>query len=73
MIKGLYNKYKIEKMDKTSIDDNAQYFVLRLDTDRHARIALAAYAESVRIENVQLSEELAMWLSGINLGLQDLT
>ena len=71
-MKGLYVKYEVEKVDGTPIDDNAQYFVLSPDTDRHARIALAAYAESVRMEDPQLSGELAIWLSGINLGSQDL-
>ena len=33
-MKGLYNKYTITKTDGTPIDSNADYFVLRLDTDK---------------------------------------
>jgi hypothetical protein len=33
-------------------------FVLKPDSDRHARIAIAAYAESVDLEKPQLAEDL---------------
>ena len=33
-------------------------FVLKPDTDQHARVALAAYAESVRPSNPRLAEDL---------------
>jgi len=36
---------KLKKADGSPVDPNAMYFVLRIDTDPHARIALRAYAE----------------------------
>ncbi|KKL93314.1 hypothetical protein LCGC14_1875890, partial [marine sediment metagenome] len=39
-MKELYSKYKIQKMNGKPIDPNAQYFVLRLDTDPAARAAM---------------------------------
>ena len=60
--RGLYPKYRVEKRDGTPTDLEAEYFVLRVDADRHARVALAAYAESVRAENPRLSCDLRMWL-----------
>jgi hypothetical protein len=56
--KGIYKKYIVQKADGTPIDKNADYFPLRLDTDRHARSAAKAYAESVKVENPQLYEDL---------------
>jgi hypothetical protein len=38
-------------------------FVLKPDTDPHARVALAAYAESVRLLRPQLASELDQILS----------
>lgn len=57
----LYDKYEIKKVDGET-NPNAQYFVLRIDTDRHARVALAAYAESIKGEDPEFSAELAHWL-----------
>lgn len=47
MNKGLYGKYNISKANGEPTDPNAQYFVLRLDTDKHARAAVNAYADSI--------------------------
>lgn len=58
---GIYGKYLIAKADGTPVYPDAQYFVLRLDTDIHARRAIMAYAESVEIENGTLSSELRTW------------
>jgi len=55
---GLYNKYNITKADGSPMDPNAFYFVLRLDKDKHARVAAKAYAGSVRAENPSLAEQL---------------
>ena len=38
-------------------------FVLKPDTDQHARVALAAYAESVRPSDPRLAEDLDLVLS----------
>lgn len=40
------------------IDGNAIYFVLRLDTDPHARVAALAYANSVEIDNQTLANDI---------------
>ena len=59
-MKGLYGKYKIEKADGSPVDPEADYLVLRLDSDKHARIAALAYAESVMSENTLLASDL-LW------------
>jgi len=40
------------------VDKKATYFVLRLDTDPHARAAARAYIQSVRHENPKLAEDI---------------
>ena len=54
---GLGEKYIVQKVEGPT-DPNAQYFVLRIDTDVHARRALRAYAWSVIEENELLASEL---------------
>ena len=44
-------KYIIEKVDGSPVDPDAEYFVLRLDKDPHARVAALAYADSVEKDN----------------------
>lgn len=44
---GLYSKYNVSKVDGSKVDPEAIYFVLRLDTDPHARKAAEAYADSL--------------------------
>ncbi|MCE5185042.1 MAG: hypothetical protein LLF76_02830 [Planctomycetaceae bacterium] len=55
---GLRHKYIIQKVDGSRIDPNADYFVLRLDTDPHARKAFRAYAESVQADNQQFAGDI---------------
>ena len=57
-MKGLYSKYKIEKHDGTPIDDQAEYFVLRLDTDRAARVAVLTYAIEIAYSNPTLARDI---------------
>jgi len=57
-MKGLYQKYIIQKADGTPIDTDADYFVLRLDTDPCARGALRNYANRIYGDNPILSKEL---------------
>lgn len=59
---GLYRKYKIEKSDGTPTDPQAQYFVLRIDSDMAAREALKAYAGFIRRYDPDFSAELLQWL-----------
>ncbi len=62
MSKGLYSKYKVEKADGSPIDDEAEYFVLRVDKDPHARVAVRAYARSIKKGNPKLAEHLCRLL-----------
>ena len=62
--KGLYGKYIIKKADGTPIDPNAQYFILRVDTDIHARRALRTYAKSIQDGNPELARDLRAMLMG---------
>jgi len=56
--KGLYGKYRIEKVDGSPVDPGAVYFTLRLDTDPHARAAIKAYVESCKREEPKLAKDL---------------
>lgn len=56
--RGLYGKYIIFKADGSEGDPEAKYFVLRVDTDKHARKALLAYANSVKQENPVLAKDI---------------
>ena len=56
---NLLSKYHITKNDGSPVDPNAQYFVLRIDTDLHARYAVYAYAASISDE---LADELRAWV-----------
>ena len=47
LVGGWKEKYQIKKVDGSPVDPEAMYFVLRLDKDPCARIAMAAYAEAV--------------------------
>ena len=57
-MKGLYQKYIIQKSDGTPVDPNADYFVLRLDTDSKARAAIRFYANRIYQENPKLAEDI---------------
>ncbi len=54
--RGLFGKYHIEKADGSPIDPRAVYFVLRIDTDEAARLALWLYAH--HCQNEQLARDL---------------
>lgn len=60
--KGLYNKFRVERMDGSSQPggkhDGCEYFVLDLTHDPHAKAALLAYAESCKAEYPLLSQDL---------------
>ena len=61
-------KYIVTKASGKPTDPKACYFVLRLDTDPHARDAALTYALSVRKENQQLADDLHDWLNEIEAG-----
>ena len=56
--KGLYGKYIVNKASGEPIEPEARYFVLRIDTDIHARTALRAYATSIFNKNPELARGL---------------
>lgn len=56
--RGLYRKYRVEKTDDSPVDPDAEYFVLRLDTDANARIAAQVYAALIEQTQPLLSEQL---------------
>ena len=55
---GWKQKYIVAKADGSPVDPKAVYFVLRLDTDPHARVAAAAYAASVKATNPTLARDI---------------
>ena len=57
------NKYIIEKSSGEPLDVGAEYFVLRVDVDPHARKALRTYMESVREDNPRFADDIALWLT----------
>lgn len=65
MEEGLYGKYIVTKTSGEPIEPQAQYFVLRIDTDIHARKALVAYARSIREENEPFTRALIEWLENV--------
>lgn len=54
---GLYGKYLLSKADGSVVDPEADYFILRLDTDPIARMAANEYA--IRTPDGKLGRELA--------------
>lgn len=67
--KGLYNKYKIEKTNGEPIDEDAKFFVLRIDLNQNdkkhmeaCRIALRVYAREVKEHIPKLSKDLLQYL-----------
>jgi hypothetical protein len=57
-MKGLYNKYIIFKSDDSPIDPEAQYFVLRIDKDQAARVAVLAYADQIEDKNPVFASDI---------------
>lgn len=57
-MRGLYGKYTIGKVDGSPVDPQADYFVLRLDTDTNARVAALTYADACEEENPELAVDL---------------
>jgi hypothetical protein len=58
---GLYGKYIVKKANGEPTDPGAQYFVLRIDSDPHARQAIRAYAQSIKDDNPTLAADLLRW------------
>jgi len=63
----IFPKYFISKVNGNPIDPEAEYFVLRLDTDPHARKAAVTYAQSVKPENPKFSADIFRWVRKLNM------
>lgn len=59
----LFGKYFVEKTDGSPVDQEAEYFVMRVDTDPAAREALRSYARAVMAVNPGLHDEIFAWLA----------
>ena len=57
-MKRLYQKYLIFKSDGSLVDPEAEYIVLRIDTDQYARMAARYYANRLLQDNPQLSDDI---------------
>jgi len=58
----ILDDYLIFTGNLVDVDEDAEYFVLRIDKDPHARAALMAYIISVEDENGVLAGDLKDWL-----------
>ena len=60
--RGVYGKYEVRKIEKwgngMKLTDPGPVFVLAYAKDPHARVALAAYAESCQADYPYLAEDL---------------
>jgi hypothetical protein len=65
---GLREKFRIQRVDGTPLDEAARYFVLRIDDDPHARAALRAYAASCEEDNPALAADLTAALAETERG-----
>ena len=70
--RGLYQKFKIERVDGSSEPDRrhygCRYFVLDLDHDPHAVAALRTYAVACRRSHPHLSDDLIRVIDEIVVG-----
>ena len=67
-MKGLYDKFTVTRtdgQDKKKDDKHyrCDYFVLDLTHDKHAMVAIHAYAKSVIDEDVQLAIDLLVFVN----------
>jgi hypothetical protein len=56
-MKGIYDKYIVQKKDKETKTE-ADYFVLRLDSDENARQAMLFYAQLIENTNPILAKDI---------------
>lgn len=65
---SLYRKYVVSKANGQPVDPDADYFVLRLDTDPAARAAAYCYAREIEDRLPALAEELIDRLNRYDFG-----
>jgi len=58
----LYTKFEIRYADGRPIPEEAEYFVLRIDDDPHARQAMLTYADEVSWENPRFGAAIRKWI-----------
>lgn len=66
--RGLYEKFRVTRLDDSPRHDGCDYFVLDLNHDPHAIPALEAYAESCRESFPVLAEDLDRQLVWMRAG-----
>lgn len=72
--KGIYNKYRVERMDPSPKHENCVCFVLDMEHDPFAIPALAAYAKACRAEGFEvLADDLESYVEWKGMELNELT
>lgn len=64
---GLYRKYvvSVSKANGEQVDPDAEYLVLRLDTDEAARKAALVYADGIEDTMPELADDIRNWVATI--------
>mgnify|MGYP001591337887 CR=1 FL=1 len=63
----LHQKYSGVKTDGSRVDPRAQYFVLRIDTDLAAQVAMLAYADAIEGENRKFADQIRAWVAAYEI------
>ena len=71
-MKKLYRKYDIKKANGQPTDPKAKYFVLRLDTDPVARMAMRTYANEVERPEPEFAAQIRAWMDRLDDGDQEI-
>lgn len=56
--KGLYTKYRVERTDGSEKHHECDYFVLDMNHDKYAKVAIEAYVKACEAEYPQLAADL---------------
>jgi hypothetical protein len=60
--RGLYQKYRVTRGSDGGLC-SGRFFVLKYDTDPHARVAVRAYADSVEEQNPTLARDIRLQIA----------
>jgi len=71
MTQGLYSKYIVLRKDGKPAE--GVFFVLKPQSDIHARVAVMAYAESCKETKPKLAEDLLRWLGQTNKPFENIS
>ncbi|MFH1834226.1 MAG: hypothetical protein ABH877_04305 [bacterium] len=72
-MRGLFGKYVVKKSSGEPTSPEAEYFVLRLDTDRVARHAARFYARDIESKNPALATEIRQACDRLSLAAMEET